>query len=212
MSACLKNSHRSCAQKARQHQFVGSQILDIGWDSKPCAPTWEIRTVYWGACGALLLHPLSSPLPSCHCHAEARLNQSQMLAEKKRERIWKPIREQFSASYRPGLVCRSQFTHTHRYPVHTLFFMEGINTQTFRVSIYSSVQVIWSEQVAACKLKCEAPVFPSCPVLHDWFSTSLSPQIFGSTIMGFGLWILLDNQSFIAVLRKPLYLHKMRAT
>ncbi|KAG7267104.1 hypothetical protein CRUP_022396 [Coryphaenoides rupestris] len=26
--------------------------------------------------------------------------------------------------------------------------------------------------------------------------------IFGGLIMGFGLWVLLDNQSFIAVLRK----------
>lgn len=32
----------------------------------------------------------------------------------------------------------------------------------------------------------------------------LSLQIFGATIMGFGLWILLDNQSLIAVLRKCL--------
>ena len=29
-------------------------------------------------------------------------------------------------------------------------------------------------------------------------------QLFGALIMGFGLWVLLDNQSFMAVLRKCL--------
>lgn len=34
---------------------------------------------------------------------------------------------------------------------------------------------------------------------------SLSPpQVFGALILGFGLWVLLDNKSFIAVLRKYL--------
>lgn len=35
-----------------------------------------------------------------------------------------------------------------------------------------------------------------------WIYPFSFPQIFGILIMGFGLWVLFDNQSFIAVLRK----------
>lgn len=76
------------------------------------------------------------------------------------------IRQQFIASYGPGLVCLLH-THTHQ---HTTFlsFREHVNT---RLSIFSSVQEIWSEQVAACKLKCGAPRSP--PVLQHMIDSLL---------------------------------------
>lgn len=168
-------------------------------------------------CGAvgLLQHPLRSPSPPAT--ATQKHSPISPRCEKESGTPQLEIREQFIASYGLGLVCLLH-TLTHK---HTTFlsFREHINT---RVSSFSSVQEIWSEQVSACKLKCGAPRSP--PVLHymidspfSFFLSSAPPpfffvslQIFGATIMGFGLWILLDNQSLIAVLRK--FLHKMCAT
>lgn len=39
----------------------------------------------------------------------------------------------------------------------------------------------------------------------DQCACVFAPQLFGAVIMGFGLWLLLDNQSFIVVLSKFLF-------
>ncbi len=120
-------------------------------------------------CGVLELmeHPLSSPSPP----ATATQKHSPISPDVSWEqsRTGTPqleIRQQFIASYGPGLVCLLH-PHTHQ---HTTFlsFREHVNT---RLSIFSSVQEFWSEQVAACKLKCGAPRSP--PVLQHMIDSLL---------------------------------------
>jgi len=164
----------------------------------------------------LLQHPLRSPFPP----ATATQKHSPISSRCEKE-SGTPVRDQGTVHgfLRARISVFVAYSHTHK---HTTFlsFREHFNT---RVSIFSSVQEIWSEQVAACKLKWGAPRSP--PVLHymidslvlfffplppsPLFFFFVSLQIFGATIMGFGLWIILDNQSLIAVLRK--FLHKMCA-
>lgn len=172
-------------------------------------------------CGVLELmeHPLSSPSPPAT--ATEKHGPISPRCELRAKQNWIPtVRDQATVCSFLWARISAFVTYSH---THTTFlsFREHIDT---RLSIFSSVQEIWSEQVAACKLKCGAPRSPSI-LLHMidsllfFFPLSSSApclflfvclQIFGATIMGFGLWILLDNQSLIAVLRKCL--HKMCAT
>ncbi len=108
-------------------------------------------------CGVLELmeHPLSSPSPPAT--ATQKHGPISPRCELRAKQNWIPtVRDQ--ATVRSFLRVRISVFVTYSH-THTTFlsFREHINTS---LSIFSSVQEIWSEQVAACKLKCGAPRSP----------------------------------------------------
>lgn len=71
---------------------------------------------------------------------------------------------------------------------------------------------ILSPHLSFCRIKGSAPFDHPFNFAHDAVGDLRNlclhpPQVFGGLIMGFGLWVLLDNQSFIAVLRKYCITH-----
>lgn len=116
----------------------------------------------------LMEHPLSPPSPPAT--ATQKNGPISPRCELRAKQNWNPtVRDQATVHsfLRARITVFVTYSHTHQ---HTTFlsFREHINT---RLSIFSSVQEIWSEQVAACKLKYGAPLFP--PVLQHMIDSLL---------------------------------------
>lgn len=116
------------------------------------------------SCGVLKLmeHPSSSPSPpllfppATATHKHGPISPRCELSAKQN---WNPtVRDQATVHsfLRARIGVFVTYSHTHQ---HTTFLTsrEHINT---RLSIFSSVQEIWGEQVAACKLTIGAPHSP----------------------------------------------------
>lgn len=152
-----------------------------------CAPLWDKKSM-WG--GFIRMGLVKAVVNSCYIRwapPPHPLLPRRGTARSVPDVSWEERRknlEPHQGTVQSFLKARISVSHTSRPALNMRCF--SWEALILKLSIFSSVQEIWSEQVAACKLKREAPVFPSCPALHDWFSfLSFSTDL---RIYDYGIW------------------------